>query len=87
MMEKFHHTLPDGYQIEAPRFENVPVGVIRKTRRLGDLDQAFTILEELLTAEDLEHLDVLSREEFNVFVKAWRDGSAVGPGESGASSS
>lgn len=87
MLEKFHHILPDGYELKLPKFENVPAGVLRKTRRMTDLDQAFSILEELMTEEDLEHVDLLDRNGLNDFLKAWRDGSAVDPGESSASSS
>lgn len=86
MLEKFHHTLPDGHELELPRFENVPVGIIRKTRRLAEVDQVFTILEDLIKPEDLEHVDMLDRAQFNVFVKAWRAGSTVSLGESSASS-
>ncbi|WP_054682572.1 hypothetical protein [Microbacterium sp. No. 7] len=87
MLEKFHHTLPDGHQITLPRFENVPVGLIRRTRKLVGVDQAFTILEELLTEDDLTHLDLLDRNQFNELVTAWRDGSEIELGESTASSS
>lgn len=86
MLEKFHHTLPDGHELVLPRFENVPVGVIRKTRRLTEADQVFTILEEIMSPDDLEHVDKLDRAGFNVLVKAWREGSSVEPGESTASS-
>ncbi|MGK9222070.1 MULTISPECIES: hypothetical protein [unclassified Microbacterium] len=86
MMEKFHHTLPDGHELTLPRFENVPVGTIRRTRRLPEVDQVFTILEELIPESDLEHIDKLDRAEFNAFVKAWREGSEIGLGESSASS-
>lgn len=85
-MEKFHHTLPDGHELVLPRFENVPVGVIRKTRRLEQADQVFTILEEIMSPADLEHVDKLDRSEFNEVVKAWREGSSVDVGESTASS-
>ncbi len=86
MLEKFRYDLPDGHRVELPRFENVPVGVIRKTRRLADADQVFTILEEIIPPKDLAHIDKLDRAEFNDFVKAWREGSSVSPGESSASS-
>ncbi|PRB14464.1 hypothetical protein [Microbacterium sp. MYb62] len=86
MMEKFHHTLPDGHELVLPRFENVPVGVIRKARRLDQADQVFTILEEIMSPADLEHVDKLDRSEFNVVVRAWREGSSIEPGESSASS-
>lgn len=86
MLEKFHHTLPDGHELRLPRFENVPVGVIRKTRRLPEADQVFTILELIMSEEDIEHLDKLDKTEFNKVIGAWREGSSVGVGESSASS-
>ena len=85
MMEKFHHTLPDGHEIVLPKFENVQVGIIRRTRKLSGADQAFSILEELLPEEDLEHIDLLDREQFNELSLKWRDSSAISPGESSAS--
>lgn len=86
MMEQFHHTLPDGHRITLPRMENVSVGVVRKTRRLAQADQVFTMLEELLPESDLEHVDKLGRAEFDALMKAWKDSSQVDLGESSASS-
>lgn len=87
MMEKFRYTLPGGYTVEVPRFENVSAGLIRKTRKLNPADQAFTILEAYLSEGDLEqHIDPLTRDEFEAFLKAWQSGSTVTPGESSASS-
>ncbi|MFF2631957.1 hypothetical protein ACFVR6_03650 [Microbacterium sp. NPDC058021] len=84
-MESFHHTLPDGHQITLPRFENVPMGIVRKTRRMTAIDQIFTILEELLSESDLEHIDKLDRAEFNDLSKKWQETSSITPGESTAS--
>jgi hypothetical protein len=86
MMEKFHHTLPDGYEIVLPHFNNIKLGIIRATRKLPQADQMFTLLESICTEEDLEHLDDLDRGQFNEFSVAWRDASGVGLGESSASS-
>lgn len=87
MMEKFHYTLPDGHEITLPKFENVPMGVIRKTRKLGSADQVFTLLETLLPEPDLEHVDGLDRAGFEKLMLAWRGASEVDLGESSASSS
>lgn len=84
-LEQFHYTLPDGHEIKLPKFENVKAGLIRKTRRLDAADQMFTILEDLMTDEDLEHLDDLTREELNSFSKAWQEASSIKPGESSGS--
>ncbi|MEX1078880.1 MAG: hypothetical protein WED09_07215 [Homoserinimonas sp.] len=86
-MEKFHHTLPDGHPIELPKFENMPLGLVRKTRRMQPADQVFTMLEELLSETDLEHLDKLDKSQFNELTEAWQAGSAVTLGESPASTS
>ena len=86
-MEQFHYTLPDGHELKLPRFDQLPVGVVRKSRKLPQADQAFTVLEALITSEeDWEHIDLLSAAEFQVFQKAWRDGSKLDLGGSSASS-
>lgn len=84
-MEKFHHTLPDGHKITLPKFENVPMGILRKTRKLTPADQVFTLLEEYLSEDDLTHLDKLTRDDFQELQEAWKKNSAVTPGESSAS--
>lgn len=87
MQEQFHYTLPDGHQLTLPRFDQVSVGTIRRARKLPAADQAFTILEEIITSkEDWEHLDALSSGDFQDFQRAWRDASKLQLGESSASS-
>lgn len=85
MMEKFHHTLPDGHQLTLPKFEHLSAGLIRKTRRMEQVDQVFTVLEELLSEADLAHVDALSKSEFNEFVQLWQKDSGIQLGESSAS--
>lgn len=84
MMEKFNFTSIAGDKIVLPRFENLPVGVIRRIRKLDATDQIFTLIEEI-AAEQLDTLDVMDRAEFEAFITAWREGSAVSLGESSAS--
>lgn len=85
MLEKFHYQLPDGHELVLPKFENVPMGHIRKTRKLPPTDQVFTLLELLVPEEDLEHLDSLDRTGFQDFMNAWREKSDIDLGESSAS--
>lgn len=80
--EKFHYTLPDGYEVVLPRFESMPTGLIRRVRKLPAVDQLFTVLEEYATKEDLEHIDLLEATDFNELSKAWQKTSAVSLGES-----
>ena len=82
-MEKFHYTLPDGYQITLPKMEDIEAGVMRKTRKLNQADQVFTMLEKFLTEDELEqHVDKLTRAGLNDLMEAWRKESNLGVGES-----
>lgn len=85
MMEKFHYTLPDGHKITLPKMENVPLGIVRKTRRLTQADQVFTMLEEFLPESDLEHMDKMDRAGFQDLMEAWKGEAEVDLGESSAS--
>jgi hypothetical protein len=85
MLEKFHCTIGDT-EITLPRFEDIEVGVIRKIRRLPQIDQIFTLIEHYLDEEQLAAFDTLKRGELEEFSTAWREGSSVALGESSASS-
>lgn len=77
----------NGKNFELPDFTNLPMGVIRKSRKhSNDLDSAFSIIENL-TGEDselLKALDELPVSEFNKFLEGWTSGASLG--ESSASS-
>jgi len=84
-LERFHQTLPDGYSLTLPRFEDIPIGLIRRTRHATPTDQVFTLLEALAPADAWEHLDQLNRGAFDTLMKAWKDDSETDLGESTAS--
>lgn len=86
MTEKFHYTTSFGDEVVLPRFENVPVGVIRKLRKADTLDQTFGIIEAIADEASLEAIDKIGAVEFEKLGAAWRDDSGVKPGESSASS-
>jgi hypothetical protein len=83
MTEKFHHQTPHG-EIVMPRMGQLPLGAVRKIRKLTDADGLFTLLEDI-AADQLPVIDQLTVEEFNAFAEAWRADSGVGVGESSAS--
>ncbi|PRB08617.1 hypothetical protein CQ047_12110 [Microbacterium sp. MYb72] len=85
MLEKFHYTIGET-EITLPRFEDIEVGVIRKIRKLGQVDQILTLIESYLDEVQLEAFDTLTREGLEEFATAWRTGSSVTLGESSASS-
>lgn len=86
MLEKFHHTMPDGTEIVIEKYKHVPAGLARKSRTQDAGSQIWTFLEALCAEEDLDRLDALSIEEFGEFAQAWQKDSKVKPGESTASS-
>ncbi|EQM83424.1 hypothetical protein [Microbacterium maritypicum] len=85
MLEKFHYVVGDT-EIVLPKFEDIEVGVIRKIRRLSQIDQIFTLIEHYLDEGQLVAFDTLKRSELEDFSNAWRTGSSVTLGESSASS-
>lgn len=87
-LEKFHHKTPHG-ELVVTKFQDLPMGFFRKTRRMSQAESAnalLELLEDLLTEKGLATLDKLNREQFGEFIAAWKDDSGVGLGESSASS-
>lgn len=58
------HTLPPASAITA--------GMLRRFRKLEDLDAAFSILEEVAAEETLTALDALPLTEFNDILADWQ---------------
>lgn len=78
----FNYTTEDGTDITLPRFDSVKPGVIRKIRKLSDVDQFFTVLETLADEDTLAVIDELEQEEFQSLQEAWFKHSGVDMGES-----
>ena len=67
-------TLPPASQMKA--------GMIRRFRKLDDLDMAFSILEEIASPEALEAMDDMALEDFNTVMADWQVHIGVTPGKS-----
>jgi hypothetical protein len=78
--DRFVYESPLG-AIEVPSLAKINSGVIRRIRKLGAVDQIFTVLEELASPESLALVDQLAADDFNTFVAAWQAHSGVGLGE------
>lgn len=78
----FEYTTESGQDISLPRFDSVKPGVIRKIRKLSDVDQFFTVLETLADAETLAVIDDMEQGEFQALQEAWFKHSGVELGES-----
>lgn len=85
--EKFHYTTNAGTKIVLPKFDQIPTGIIRKSRRLAPEDQMFAVLEAYLGDESkqMAAIDELPTGELKDFVTAWQKDSGVDAGESSAS--
>ena len=71
----------NGKTYELPVFNDLPLGVIRKSRKFGnDLDAAFSIIENCAgeNIELMDALDALPMSEFNKILEAWTSGVPLG---------
>jgi hypothetical protein len=74
----FNH---NGSDHTIPSMDEVPMGVIRKSRKTAnEMDAAFTILEEVMGegSAALAALDEMQAPEFQAFLEAWTQGAPVG---------
>ena len=74
-----------GDTIVLPPFKKAKPGVLRKARKLDQVDQFFTILESLATDEALALIDDLESDEFQDLQRAWFENSGIDLGEAKAS--
>lgn len=89
-MEKFHYKLTVGedeqgdpikQEITLPKFDNIPFGLIRKNRKLPVEEQFFSLIEALLSDDDLVALDAATQVDVSNLMAAWQKESGVSLGE------
>jgi len=71
----------DGRTYTLPKFGSWSAGLMRRIRKLSDVDATFTILEEVADAETLAAIDSMSLDEFNELQQAWAEHAGVSLGE------
>lgn len=76
---EFEH---NGRTYSLPRFGTWPSGLVRRVRKLSDMDATFTILEEIADPDTLAAIDEMTLEQFNKFEKDWAAHAGVTLGES-----
>lgn len=64
--------------VELPEFGQLPVGILRKARKVEETEQTWFILEELLSDRDLKIIDSLTTSAFVEHMKAWTSGVSLG---------
>lgn len=75
----------NGVTITLPSMKHLPSGVARKIRKLDEGDQFFTMLEMLLSEDELAEVDKLDGQELEALIVEWNEASDVSLGESSAS--
>lgn len=74
-------TTIDGTEIRLPSMSFMKPGLVRKIRRLTDIDAIYTLLEELLDDKALAAVDDMDPLDFEQFMKDWRQHSGISLGE------
>jgi hypothetical protein len=72
----------NGVEIRLPSLSYLRPGLVRRIRRLGDVDAMYTLLELALTPAALAVLDDMTPDAYNELLEAWREHSGISLGES-----
>lgn len=72
----------DGVEVRMPSLSYLKPGLIRKIRRLGDIDAMYTLFELVLNEKTLAVIDEMDPEAYGAMLEAWREHSGVSLGES-----
>ena len=65
-------------KLTLPAFDEIPVGVIRRARKMEADEQIWFVLESVLKDKDLAILDSMSVKEFSTAISGWTGGTPVG---------
>lgn len=72
----------NGKNIELPRFDKLPFGVMRKMRKADEDEQAFLLFETAASEEALEVIDTMDIDDIDGLLEAWQKAAGVTTGES-----
>lgn len=76
--EKFHWKTPSGGEIVVPHVSKIKGGLLRKYRKLDEMDMVFSIIEDVADADTLALIDDLDQGELEKFISDWQAGVSVG---------
>lgn len=86
-MSDFTYTADDGTTINLPSLNTIKAGTFRKHRKLGEVDFVFTVLEEVVSPDELAKVDNLGFGEIEKMFGDWQKSAGANAGESSGSSS
>ncbi|NEW49332.1 hypothetical protein GV792_04650 [Nocardia cyriacigeorgica] len=84
--DDFHKMVGD-VDIVLPSLSYLKPGLVRRIRRMGDVDAMYTLFEIALSEEQLAVVDEMDPDEYETLLDEWRAHSGVSLGESSASTS
>lgn len=67
-----------GKKVTLPAFTNLPVGVIRKARKMDVDEQMWFMLETVLDEKGMAVIDSMSLSEFTQAMNGWTQGAPLG---------
>ena len=76
-MSDFTWTSPSGGEVTLPPLNSVPGGVLRRHRKLDELDFLFSVLEDVATDEQIAQVDALGLSDLNAMFEAWQKNAKV----------
>lgn len=76
-MSDFTWTSPAGVEVTLPPMSSITAGMLRKYRKLDEMDFMFSILEDVIAPAELEKVDTLSLDDTRAMFQAWNDGEGV----------
>ncbi|MEV0294530.1 hypothetical protein [Nocardia sp. NPDC050710] len=69
-------------EVRLPSLTYLKPGLIRRIRRLSDVDAMYTLMEMTLPLQALAALDDMDPEEYSTLLEDWREHSGISLGES-----
>lgn len=69
-------------EVRLPSLAYLKPGLVRKIRRLDNIDAMYTLLELTLSEDALAVLDDMDPDQYGAVLEAWREHSGVSLGES-----
>ncbi|WP_216917516.1 hypothetical protein OG225_07435 [Nocardia sp. NBC_01377] len=70
-----------GIEVRLPSLSYLKPGLVRRIRRMHDIDALYTLIEMTVSAEALAILDDLDQRTFQALLDEWRVHSGVSLGE------
>ncbi|MBF6459802.1 hypothetical protein IU433_12220 [Nocardia puris] len=69
-------------EVSLPSLTYLKPGIVRRVRRMDNIDAMYTVMELLLDPDVLELIDEMDPEDYEELLAAWREHSGLSLGES-----